>query len=132
MRAIQSSLDFHLRTAKTRTDFFAWHAPVISIPAHGVIRGLRASPPRAEDFFQPLFWSQAAMRIARVARCYAAALFPLRNKARLQKVIRGCHAVDPRQTHFFYQAVLQRCEQSLDAPFGLRPVCRNPFDPYLV
>ena len=129
MRAIQSSLDFHLRTAKTRTNFFAWHAPVISIPADGVIVGYRASHAYAEDFFQPLLWIQPSMRIARVARCDAETSFPLRNKARLQKVIRGCYAVDPRQAHFFYQAVLQRCEQSLDASFGLRTVCRNPFDP---
>ena len=56
MRAIQSSLDFHLRTAKTRTTFFAWHAPVISIPADGVIVGYRAAHAYAEDFFQPLLW----------------------------------------------------------------------------
>jgi hypothetical protein len=34
-------------------------------------------------------------------------------------VIRSCDAVDTRQAHFFYQAVLQRFEQSLDAPFGV-------------
>jgi hypothetical protein len=39
VRAIQSSLDFHLRTAKTRADFFAWHAPAVAIPADGVIVG---------------------------------------------------------------------------------------------
>jgi hypothetical protein len=110
MRAIQSSLDFHLRTPQPSADFFACHAPVMAIPADGVIVGHRASYAHAEDFFQPLFWIQPSMRIARVASCYAEALFPLRKKARFQKVIRGCHAVDARQAHFFYQAVLQRCE----------------------
>src|SRR5258707_4167660 len=46
-------------------------------------------------------------------------------------MIRGSNAVDPRQTHFLYQAILQRFEQSLDPSFRLRTVCRNPFDPQL-
>src|SRR6266446_4439528 len=46
-------------------------------------------------------------------------------------MIRGSDAVDPRQTHFLYQAILQRFEQSLDPSFRLRTVCRNPFDPQL-
>jgi hypothetical protein len=46
-------------------------------------------------------------------------------------MIRGCDAVDPRQAHFLYQAILQRFEQSLDPSFRLRTVCRNPFDPQL-
>ena len=71
------------------------------------------------------------MGIARVARCYAEELFPLRKKARLQKVIRSCDAVDTRQAHFLYQAVLQCFEQSFDTPFGLRTVRRDPFDPQL-
>src|ERR1700737_4534609 len=132
MGAIQTPFDFHLRPPQSRADFFAWHAPVMSIPADGVIVGHRASDPHAKDFLQALSAIQPSMRIARVARCYAETSFPLRNKARLQKVVRGCYAVDPRQAHFFYQAVLQCCEQSLDASFGLRTVGRNPFDPYLV
>jgi hypothetical protein len=125
---IQTPFDFHLRTPQSRADFFAWHAPVISIPADGVIVGHRASHVHAEDFLQALSSIQPSMRIARVARCYAEAFFPLRKKARLQKVIRSGHAVDARQAHFFYQTVLQRFEQSLDASFGLRTVCRDPFD----
>jgi hypothetical protein len=31
-----------------------------------------------------------------------------------------------RQTHFFQQPVLQRAEQSLNTPFGLRTVGRDP------
>src|ERR1700716_2125471 len=58
---------------------------------------LRTPQSRAVSSIQP------SMRIARVARCYAEAFFPLRKKARLQKVIRGGHAVDARQAHFFYQ-----------------------------
>jgi hypothetical protein len=46
-------------------------------------------------------------------------------------MIRSCNAVDPRQAHFLYQAILQRFEQSLDPSFRLRTVCRNPFDPQL-
>src|SRR6202011_1860363 len=95
MGAIQTPFDFHLRTPQSRADFFAWHAPVISIPADGVIVGHRASYPHAEDFLQALSSIQPAMRIARVARCYAEALFPLRKKARLQKVIRGCQVSMP-------------------------------------
>src|SRR3982074_3427976 len=83
MRATPSSLDFHLRTAKTRTNFFAWHAPVIAIPADGVIVGYRAAHAYAEDFFQPLLWIQPSMRIARGAGYYAEELFPRRNQARL-------------------------------------------------
>ena len=101
---------------------------MISIPADGVIVAHRASHPHAKDFLQALSSIQPSMRIARVARCYAEALFPLRKKVRLQKVIRGCEAVDARQAHFFYQAVLQRFEQSLDASFGLRTVCRDLLD----
>ena len=37
--AIQTPFDFHLRTPQSRADFFAWHAPVMSIPADGVIVG---------------------------------------------------------------------------------------------
>ena len=129
MRTIQSSLDFHLRTPQTRADFFAWHAPMMAIPADGVIVGHRASYAHAEDFLEALAAIQSSMRIARVARCYREALFPLRKKACLQKLICGCNAVDARQAHFFYQAVLQRCEQSLDASFGLWTVCCDPFDP---
>src|SRR4030081_3220116 len=87
MRAIQSALDFHLRTAKPRTNYCACHAPVIAIPVDGVIVGYRAAHAYAEDFFQPLLWIQPSMRIARVARYYAETSFPPRNKARLQKVI---------------------------------------------
>ncbi len=120
MRTIQTPFDFHLRTSQPGADFFAWHAPVISIPAHGVIVGhlrptrtLRISSRRWPAI-------QGSMGIARVARRHDEALFPLRNKARLQKVIGGGDAVDACQTHFFYQAVLQGFKQSLDASFGLR------------
>ena len=34
-------------------------------------------------------------------------------------MIRSCNAVDPRQAHFLYQAILQRFEQSLDPSFGV-------------
>ena len=39
MRTIQSSLDFHLCTTKTRADFFTWHPPAVAIPADGMIVG---------------------------------------------------------------------------------------------
>src|ERR1700730_15736158 len=111
MRAIQASLDFHLRTPQPRTDFFAWHSPVMAIPADGVIVGHRASYAHAEDFLEALASIQPSMRIARVARCYREALFPLRKKAGLQKVICGCNAVDARQAHFCLAALrtVARC-----------------------
>ncbi len=56
MRAIQTSFDFHLRSTKTRADFFAGHAPAIAIPADGVIVGDLATHAHAENFLQPLFW----------------------------------------------------------------------------
>jgi hypothetical protein len=127
--AIQTPFDFHLRPSQPGTNFLAWHAPVISIPAHGVIVGYRASHAHAEDFLQTLASFQGSMGIARVARRYYKTLFPLRKKAGLQKVIGGGQAVDPGRTHFFYQAVLQGFKQSLDASFGLRTVGRDPFDP---
>jgi hypothetical protein len=37
VRAVQTPFDFHLRTPKTRADFFTWHAPADSIPADRVI-----------------------------------------------------------------------------------------------
>jgi len=44
----------------------------------------------------------------------------------LQKVICGSDVVDPCQTHFLHQAILQRFEQSLDPPFGVsRGLRRN-------
>src|SRR5450432_3988713 len=91
-----------------RANFCAWHAPMISIPAHGVIVGYLASHPHVEDFLQTLASIQGSMGICRITRRYDEALFPLRNKAGLQKVIGGGQAVDAGQTHFFYQAVLQR------------------------
>jgi hypothetical protein len=129
VRTIQTPFDFYLRTSQPGANFLAWHAPVISIPAHGVIVGHRASHAHAEDFLQTLTAIQASMRIARVARRYDETLFPLRKKAGLQKVIGGGQAVDAGQTHFFYQAVLQRFKQSLNPSFGLRTVGRDPFDP---
>jgi hypothetical protein len=50
VRTIQSSFDFHLRTPKTRADFFAWHAPAVAIPADGVIVGYLATHAHAENF----------------------------------------------------------------------------------
>jgi hypothetical protein len=44
-------------------------------------------------------------------------------------VSRGSDGVDACQAHFLHQAVLQRFEQSLDPPFGLGAVRRDPFDP---
>src|SRR6202790_2924078 len=71
------------------------------------------------------------MGISWVARGYRETLFPRGKKVHLQKMICGSQVVDPGQTHFLYQAVLQRFEQSFDPPFRLRAVRRNPFDPQL-
>src|SRR6202051_2598072 len=72
------------------------------------------------------------MRIARAARCHRETLLPGRKKTHLQKMIGGSEVVDPGQAHFLYQSVLQRFEQSLDPSFGLRTVCRDPFDTQLL
>src|SRR5215469_12708452 len=69
------------------------------------------------------------MRIAWNSRLYCETLFPLRQEARLQKVVGSGDAVDSRQAHFFHQAILQGPKQPLDAPFRLGTVGRNPFDP---
>src|SRR6516162_6801442 len=69
------------------------------------------------------------MRIAWISRLYCETLFPLRQEARLQKVVGSGDTVDSRQAHFFHQAVLQGPEQPLDAPFRFWTVGRNPFDP---
>jgi hypothetical protein len=69
VRAIQTSFDFHLRSTKTRADFFAWHAPALAIPADGMIVGYLTTHAHAENFLQPLFWIQPAMCIARFHRC---------------------------------------------------------------
>jgi hypothetical protein len=37
VRPIQPAFNFHLRTPKTGTHFFAWHAPASSIPTDGMI-----------------------------------------------------------------------------------------------
>jgi hypothetical protein len=63
------------------------------------------------------------------ARLHRKTLFPLRQEACFQEEVRSGDTVDSRQTHFFHQAVLQGPEQSVDAPFRLRTVGRNPFDP---
>src|SRR5258705_1242004 len=47
-------------------------------------------------------------------------------------MIGSSEAVDPRQAHFLYQAILQRGKQSLDPSFRLGTVCRDPFDPQFV
>src|SRR6266446_344230 len=76
-----------------------------------------------------MFSPQPSMGIAWMARYHRESLFPLGKKARFQKVIRSFEASDSRQTHFLHQAVLEGLEQSLDAPFRLRTLCRDPFDP---
>ena len=66
-----------------------------------------------------MFAIQSSMRIAWISRLYCETLFPLRQEARLQKVVGSGDTVDSRQAHFFHQAVLQGPEQPLDAPFGM-------------
>jgi hypothetical protein len=129
MRAIQSPFDFHRRSAKSRADFFPGHSPAVSVPTHGVIFCHFASQAHAQNFFQAMFSTQSSMGIARVTRGHGEALFPLGNKARLQKVIRCFQGVDSRQTHFLHQTALESLEQPLDAPFRLRTLRRDPFDP---
>jgi hypothetical protein len=66
------------------------------------------------------------MCIAWVARLHRETLFPLRKEIHLQKVIRGCDAVDSRQPHLFHQTVLERCKQSFNTPLGVsRGLRRN-------
>ena len=141
---IQTPFDFYLRTSQPRANFLAWHSPVISVPAHGVIVGHRASHAHAEDFLQTLASIQGPMGIARVARRYDETLFPLRKKAGLQKVIGGDEAVDAGQAHFFYQAVLQVSNNrsmrplacglwaaihSIPSSWSARPKCERTFSP---
>src|SRR5579863_2130010 len=68
------------------------------------------------------------MCIAWMARLHRKTLCPLWQEACFQEVVGSGDTVDSRQAHFFHQAVLQGPEQSLDAPFGLGTVGRNPFD----
>jgi hypothetical protein len=79
-----------------------------------------------------LFLPESSMGIAGIPRDHREPLFPLRKKAHLQEMIGSLEAVDSRQTHLLYQAVLQRFKQPLDAPFRLRTVGRDPFDPQFV
>ena len=44
-------------------------------------------------------------------------------------MIRSGDAVDSRQSQFLHQAILESFKQSLDAPFGLWTVRRDPLDP---
>ena len=39
VRAVQSSFDFEMRSAKARAHFFAWHAAAVAIPGDAVIVG---------------------------------------------------------------------------------------------
>jgi hypothetical protein len=50
-------------------------------------------------------------------------------RKRSSKKIRGFDGIDSCQAHFLHQTVLQCLEQSLDAPFCLGTVRRDPFDP---
>jgi hypothetical protein len=129
VRAIQTPFDFHLRSTKPRADFLPGHAPAVSVPADGVILCHLAGYAHTQDFFQAMFSPQPPMGIAWMARCHREALLPFRKKARFQKVIRSFKGSDSRQAHFLHQAVLEGLEQSLDAPFRLRTLRRNPFDP---
>jgi len=72
------------------------------------------------------------MRIARLARDDREPLFPLRDKAHLQEMIRSLDAVDSRQPHLLHQTILKSFKQPLDSPFRLRTVGRDPFDPQFV
>src|SRR5580693_5518854 len=72
------------------------------------------------------------MRIARLAGDDREPLFPLREKAHLQEMIRSLDAVDSRQAHLLHQAILKSFKQSLDTSFRLRTVGRDPFDPQFV
>ncbi len=65
------------------------------------------------------------MGIAGNTRCHRKTLLPLRKKARFQEVIGRREAVDSRQAHFFYQAVLQGLEQPPDASLGLGTLGRD-------
>src|SRR4029077_2907918 len=121
-------LDLCLRSAKSGTHFGARHTPADSFPAARVILGHLARHPPPQNFFQTLFFSQSSMGIAWMARRYREALFPLRKKMPLQKIIPCLDGVDSCQTHLLHQAILQRLEQSLDAAFGLWAVRRDPFD----
>jgi hypothetical protein len=69
------------------------------------------------------------MGVAANTRCHRKTLFPLRKEARFQEVSGRLQAVDSRQAHFLYQAVLQGLEQPLDASLGLGTLCRNRGDP---
>ena len=120
---------FPPRSPKPRTNFFPGHTPAISIPAYRVVLSHFAGHAHTQDFFQVLFAPQPSMGIAWIARCHRKTLFPLREKARLQKVIGGLEAVDSRQAHLLHQAILKSLEQPLDTPFRLRTVGRDPFDP---
>ena len=46
-------------------------------------------------------------------------------------MIRRFDAGNASQAQFFYQAILERLEEPLDASLGLRTVRCNPFDPQL-
>ena len=50
VRAIQPSLDLHVRSPKTGADFFAWYTPTISFPAHRVILGHLAGDAHTQNF----------------------------------------------------------------------------------
>ena len=126
--SIQPAFDLYRGSPKPRTNFFPSYAPEVSFPAYRVVLSHSADHAHTQDFFQALFAPQLSMGIAWISRCHRKTLLPLRKKVRLQKVIRGFDAIDSRQTHFLHQAVLQGGKQPLDASFGLRALCGDPFD----
>src|SRR5580704_9159160 len=116
-------------STKPRANFLPHYPPAISVPADRVVLSDLASHTHAQNFFQVLFWPQASMGIACIPRRYGKTLLPLGEKARFQKVIRCLDAVDSRQPHLLHQTILKSFKQSLDAPFRLGTVGRNPFNP---
>src|ERR1700726_1903006 len=130
--SVQAPFDFDRRSTKPRTYFFPQYSPAIPAPAYGVVLSHFAGHAYTQDFFQALFLPQSSMGIAGIPRCHRKTVLPLGNKARLQKVIGGLDAVDSHQAHLLHQAVLKSFKQSLDTPFGLRTVGRDPFDPQFV
>ena len=84
-----------------------------------------------QDFLQAMLLTQPPMSIACVAWCHGEPLFPFGKEMHLQEMIRSLDAVDSRQPHLLHQTILESFKQSLDAPFRLWTVCRDPFDPQL-